>query len=224
MTKSIIILCLLFFLNAAGPALAEKAYVTDTFRITFRTGPSLENKIVAMLASGQAVEVLESQGDWSRVRLLGRGDDTEEGWVLSRYLTPRMPWELKASTLSKENEQLKKRLQALEIELERAIQRERESSGQLMASASALKDLKKEYETLKKGAAGYLELKASHKEIQARLEKIQRDFEVLNKEYERLKSSQRTQWFIAGASVLLCGLVVGLILGRKQKKRRSPYY
>ncbi|MBW2029870.1 MAG: TIGR04211 family SH3 domain-containing protein, partial [Deltaproteobacteria bacterium] len=142
----------------------------------------------------------------------------------TRYLTSRVPWELKASTLSKENEELKKKLQALEIDLERAIQRERESSGQLMASASALKDLKKDYETLKKGAAGYLELKGSYEEIQGRLEKIQKDFEALNKEYERLRSSQRTQWFIAGASVLLCGLVVGLILGRKQKKRRSPYY
>ena len=52
---------------------AEKAYVTDSLKVTFRTGPSTENKIVSMLSSGQPVEVLESQEKWTHVRLLGNG-------------------------------------------------------------------------------------------------------------------------------------------------------
>jgi len=219
----ILILLVAFFFCLAGPARAEKAYVTDSFRITFRTGPSLENKILAMLVSGQAVEVLESQGDWSRVRLLGK-DDEEEGWVLTRYLTLRVPWKVKATELRKENTQLKEKLEALQLDLQRTMQRERESSGQLATTVKALTKLKKDYDSLKEGAAGYIELKASYDQIQSRLETIQRDFDLLNKEYERLKNSQRTKWFIAGASVLLCGLVVGLILGMKQRKRRSSYY
>lgn len=224
MCRRVFLMCVILLLWSILPARAQKAYVTDTFRITFRTGPSLENKIIAMLDSGQAVQVLESQGDWSRVRLLGKGDEAEEGWVLSRYLTPREPWEVRANKLVKENIQLKQKLDSLEVELQRAIQRERESSGQLQSSASALRKLRKEYETLKQGAASYLDLKNSYSEIQTRLKKIQKDFDVLNKDYERLKNSERTQWFISGASVLLCGLIIGLILGRKQKKRRSSYY
>ncbi|MBW1998449.1 MAG: TIGR04211 family SH3 domain-containing protein [Deltaproteobacteria bacterium] len=219
----ILILFVAFSFCFAGPARGERAYVTDSFRITFRTGPSLENKILAMLVSGQAVEVLESQGEWSRVRLLDK-DGEEEGWVLTRYLTYRVPWEVRARKLEKENMQLKEKLEELNLDLQRTMQRERESSGQLASTVKALTRLKKDYVTLKEGSAGYLKLKASYDQIQSRLEKIQRDFDLLNKEYDRLKDSQRTRWFIAGASVLLCGLIVGLILGKKQKKRRSSYY
>ena len=51
---------------------ATRAYITDSFEITLRTGPSSQNKVIAMPASGEAVEILNSQDDWSNVRLLGR--------------------------------------------------------------------------------------------------------------------------------------------------------
>jgi len=41
---------------------ATKAYVTDTFEITLRTGPSSENRIIAMLFSGHPLDVLNTQG------------------------------------------------------------------------------------------------------------------------------------------------------------------
>jgi len=44
--------------------------VTDSFKVTLRTGPSSENKIIAMPSSGQPVKVLDSRGNWSHLRLL----------------------------------------------------------------------------------------------------------------------------------------------------------
>ena len=46
---------------------AEQNYVTDTFTITFRTGPSTSNRVVEMLRSGTPVQLLETQEEWSRV-------------------------------------------------------------------------------------------------------------------------------------------------------------
>ena len=40
---------------------AGKAYVTDSFRISLRRGPTIENKILRFVSSGLPVEVLESQ-------------------------------------------------------------------------------------------------------------------------------------------------------------------
>ena len=42
-------------------------------------------------------------------------------------------------------------------------------------------------------------------------------------EIETLRSSQRNRWFLSGAVVLLCGLLIGGIVGRQQKKKRSLY-
>jgi len=64
------LLVILGFLGITQQGWAAKAYVTDSFEITLRTGPSNENKIIAMLFSGRPLDVLSTQGEWSRVRVL----------------------------------------------------------------------------------------------------------------------------------------------------------
>ncbi len=205
------------------PSWAEKAYVIDSLTITFRTGPSIENKIIANLSSGQALEVLGLQGDWSQVRLLKNGESGEEGWVLSRYLITRQPWKMLADALSKENAQLKEDLTVLEKKSSEAVRREQELATTLQKTAMSLNKLEKEHESLKNRSAEYLKLEAQYKATHSKLETIQREFEGITENYERLRSSQRNKWYMTGAGVLLFGLIVGLVLGRKQRKRQSSY-
>lgn len=205
------------------PSWAEKAYVIDSLTITFRTGPSIENKIIANLSSGQALEVLALQGDWSQVRLLKNGESGEEGWVLSRYLITRQPWKMLADALSKENAQLKEDLTVLEKKSSEAVRREQELATKLQKTAISLNKLEKEHESLKNRSADYLKLEAQYKATHSKLETIQREFEGITENYERLRSSQRNKWYMTGAGVLLFGLIVGLVLGRKQRKRQSSY-
>lgn len=169
---------------------ATKAYVTDSFRISLRRGPSIENKILKFLPSGLPVEVFESQEGWSRVCPLESGRDSIEGWVLSRYLIIRQPWEIQARSLKQENARLKEKLPRIEKEWE---------------------------ETLKRKAVGYLKLKAAY-------EITQKTVQMLSEENENLRSSQINKWFAIGALVLLCGLMIGLMIGRQQKKHRSSSY
>jgi SH3 domain protein len=66
---------------------AETKYVVEHIQVNARTGNSVEHKIVTMLESGQKVQVLEVDKDWSRVKL----SDGKEGWILSRFLTSAEP-------------------------------------------------------------------------------------------------------------------------------------
>jgi hypothetical protein len=43
----------------------------------------------------------------------------------------------------------------------------------------------------------------------------------LTDENEILKASQYVRWFLAGALVFLGALLMGLVLGRREKKRRK---
>ena len=203
---------------------AEKAYVTDFFKITFRTGPGVENRIISMLPSGQPVEVLDSRGDWNHVRLLDSGETAKEGWVLARYLVTRLPWELRASSLIEENTRLKEKLTPVEKKLGEAVRREQDLAVKLRKSTKALHKSEKEYESLKQGAAKYLELRSTHNATRSKLETMQKEFQELTKENERLKSSQRNKSFAIGALVLLTGLIVGVVFGRQQKKPRRPVF
>jgi len=200
---------------------AAKAYVTDSFTVTLRTGASIENKIIAMPSSGQPVEVLDSKEDWSYVRLLGRGEDSKEGWMLSRFLITRLPWEMDARALKEENTQLKEQLPHIERELTEAIHREQNLTARLQENTNAFHKLQQDYESLKRGAAEYLKLKADYKSTRSQLEITRKKLQRVTEENQRLSASERNRGFVLGASVLFCGLIMGLVLGTRQRKRRS---
>jgi len=141
------VLCGIFV--ASTYSSAEEAFVTDTLQITFRTGPSLENKIISVLASGQAVEVLGTEGDWTHIQLLKDGEPINEGWVMSRYLITRQPWEMQARARYRESREYKEKATDLEKELGEAVRREQRLDVALKDTAAALEDLKKELESKK---------------------------------------------------------------------------
>ncbi|MBW2567998.1 MAG: SH3 domain-containing protein [Deltaproteobacteria bacterium] len=167
----ILVLCLM-----GQTVWAKKAYVTDEFRISLRRGPSIENKILKFLPSGQIVEVLESQEGWCRITVSAGENSNFQGWVLSRYLISRLPWEIQAKSLIKKNALLKERLAGIE-----------------------------------KKQAGATRLEQD----------LTNTINTLTKENKELRSSERTKRFTIGALVLLCGLIIGQILGGQRKRRKS---
>ena len=195
---------------------ATRAYVTDSFRISLRRGPSIENKILKFLPSGLPVEVLKEEDGWHYIQPLDPEEENVRGWVLSRYLISRQPWENQFNTLSEESVQLKTKLARVEKELEEVSRGEQEATKELGKNTEALHKLTNEYESLKRGSADYLKLKAEY-------DTIQRTDKTLREENERFKSSHSRKWFAVGASVLLFGLLIGLALGRQRGKHRSKY-
>jgi SH3 domain protein len=220
----LILLLILGLCLTSEASWATRAYVTDSFEITLRTGPSSQNKVIAMPASAEPLEILDTQEEWSHVRLLGRERGAVEGWVLSRYLIERLPWEMQARTLMAENSRIKEKLAQLEGDQSEITRREQELTKELKKNVEALKKLKDDYDSLRRGASDYLKLKKEYDATREKLETIQVTAQSVTKENERLRYSQRNKWFATGALVLLVGLIVGLVLGRKEKKRKSLYY
>lgn len=213
MKKNTIVFCLIFVICLiAQTSLAEKAYVTDSIKITLRSGPSIQNKIITFLSTGQAVEVLETQGDWTHVHLLESDKAEKDGWVMNRYLITRLPWESEAISLRNENETLREKLDSIEKEWK-----------ELKHYAEDYEKLRKQYDTLVKDSADYLNVKAAYDDAILKLETARADLQSLDIECETLRSSQRNKWFAIGALVLLVGLLIGVAVGRQQKRRRTIY-
>jgi len=216
----IIIICSL----TSKESRAERAYVSDTFKITLRSGPSLENKVFSNLTSGQMMEVLDEQGDWKRVRIPGEGGDSKEGWVLSRYLITRVPWEMQATYLKQKNTTLEEKLSESRKKLNDALQEKQRLSENLKKTEGSLQGLEKDHAELKRGAKGFLTLKANYDSTRASLQSMRKELQKISQENQNLRSSQINRWFATGALVLLCGLMIGLMVGRQQKKRQRSLY
>ncbi len=132
---------------------AAKGYVTDSFRISLRRGPSTENKILKFVPSGHPVEILETKEGWSLVRSLADDQEHLKGWVLSRYLIIRLPWEDQAKSLLQENAVLKEQLARLESERDTALKQNADKYVKLKtlneSSQKTIQMLTKENESLR---------------------------------------------------------------------------
>ena len=211
------------FILVSNRSWAEQYYVKDTFTITFRTGPSTNNRVVDMLRSGTPVQLLETHEEWSQVEVIRNGE-AKTGWVLSQYLMTRLPYEQQAKALQEEIIPLREKLSSVERNLNDKTVQVNELTKKLEETSKALKNEEKQYESLKKGSADYLAVKKANDAAQSELLSIRKDLESTTTKYTQLKSSKDISWLMTGAGVLLCGLFMGLILGRREKKRKSSYY
>ncbi|RJR23021.1 MAG: TIGR04211 family SH3 domain-containing protein [Desulfobacteraceae bacterium] len=210
-----------FFASSSFGTDAKNAYVSDNLEAALRSGPSTQHKIIAMLKSGREVEVLDSSEGWSLVKVQGKAGSFTEGWILSRYLMNRIPWEIQARALEEQNVSLKEKTGPLEDSLRSSKIKEVQLEKQLKESNEALDLIKKKYESLAREAATYLDLKESFRNSQEALTQCRQEVEETTAENQKLKSSDRKMWFLAGALVLLCGLMIGLVAGRQQRKKKS---
>ncbi len=209
---------------AWAPCRAERAYVTNPSKITVRSAPGIDKKIIAMVSLDEPVEVLESEEGWKRVRLLAPKWNNKEGWIVSGFLTTRIPWEAQASSLREENAQLKEKLTKIEAEW-RELTGEREGiKGKLAENTQAFSEMQRKYQRLKEEAGGYLKLKKEYEAAEQKMQEALTRAETLTRENEEIRSSQRNRWFLTGGAVMLVGLVFGLVLGRRERRRKSSYY
>lgn len=208
----------------ANPGVAADMYVSDSFKITLRTGPSTDNKIISMLSSGQKVELLEGGEEWTHVRIAGGQMNGQEGWVLSRFLMSRVPWENQTEYLVRENGRLKEKVPLLNEKVKELNHQLREVTTTLKQQTKAHDQLKKTHTELQEGSAEYLKLKETYEVTNSALKQAQQNVTQLSEENKSLKSMLVIKWFLTGALVLLFGLMIGLVIGQKQKKSKSMLY
>ena len=81
------LLTLVIGVAAIGNAAAETAYVTDSLRLGLHAASDTSDRPFENLLSGTAVEVLERNTNYARVKLA----DGREGWVKAVYLVTEKP-------------------------------------------------------------------------------------------------------------------------------------
>ncbi len=196
-------------------AKAEKMYVSDIIKITLRTGPGIDHKIITMLSSGQEVKVLIPDEKWTNVRTL----DGKEGWVLNRFLTPKKPSSLLLEILKKKHKKLTDYSESLLKENKKLKDEYKRLNSGLSSSKTALKQLSESYEALKRESSEFIKLKTNYQKAMSRLSEQTKKADKFEEELIQLQTGHNIRWFLAGASVLILGFLIGF--SAKRQKRRS---
>jgi SH3 domain protein len=211
--RSFIVFFIVLFSTAVQ---AETMYVSDNIKITVRTGPGISHKIVAMIKSGEKVEIIKPEEEWSLVRIA----NGKEGWVLSRFLTSMEPDELLLERLRKKYKVLTNQAVSL-IEENKVYKKENKKlNSELKTNKELLNKIRLSYETLKKESAEFLELKSNYERASSNLSEKTAKAEKLEEELTKLLLHQNIKWFLSGAGVLLLGFLIGFS-AKRQRRRPS---
>ncbi|MCZ6560254.1 MAG: TIGR04211 family SH3 domain-containing protein [Gammaproteobacteria bacterium] len=213
----------LIFLAALIPAfvVAENAYVSDVFEVTMRSGPSTQNTILRMLPSGATVEVLETDEEtgYSRVNTASG----VEGYVLSRFLMDQPAARDQLAGMRQQVSNLRQRNQELEARLGQATasrdELRQERDGLLRSNQG--KDT--ELTEIRRVSANALDLNSQNQELQTSVQTMNHRMQAQISEIQELKDRRNRDWFLAGAAVLIGGILLGLILPKLRIRRRSSW-
>jgi SH3 domain protein len=208
----IIGMCLVLF---STPVLAESKYISDTMKVTMRTGPGNDRKIISLLRIGTKVEVVEPGDEWTLVRLA----NGKEGWVINRFLTDKIPSDIELKILKNKYEVLKDNTTKIQ-ERNRLLKAENEKlTTEFAVSRKELRKTTSDYEALKTESKEFLELQSKFKAASSKLDEQTKKAEKFEDELTKLLWNQNIKWFLSGAGVLILGFIIGF--STKRQRRRS---
>ncbi|MCP3887799.1 MAG: TIGR04211 family SH3 domain-containing protein [Desulfobulbaceae bacterium] len=196
---------------------AEKLFVKPSSEVVVRTGQGTDYKIIAMVKDGASVEFLEEENSYTKVRL----KNGVEGWMLKRFLSSEPPLTEIVETLRGENQAVK------EMELQ-ATQKLDEVSSSLEETKSQLETLLAErdklnntYQTLLSDTADVVKIKQQQQTTSEENKNLIDKLTLAEEENETLKKDKTMHWFLAGAGVLLLGILLGKMPGPSRRRKSS---
>jgi SH3 domain protein len=176
------LVCLTLGAWVAGAA-AETVYVTDSLRLGLHAAPDTSDRPFENLISGTAVEVLERNPSFARVRLA----DGREGWVKATFLVAAKP--------------AAARVLELEAEL-----------GDVESSAAAARAAQTAAEQALANLRGELQATTGSAEsIQETMKRLERENTAHLERIERYRHTLPLAWVVPALVVaLVAGFLVGL--------------
>lgn len=205
----------IFFLLISTTGYAETRYISGIIQITLRTGPGVDHRVIAMIKSGQEIEIINKGEEWTQIRLFSG----KEGWVLTRFLTEKKPRSIILEQAEQKNKNLTLQMTKLLEENAKLKEGKKQIQSELSHSKKMLAEVAKSYEILKEESSDFIEIKTKYKKSASDLDEQIKKANRMEEELKRLQLHNNIKWFLSGAGVLLFGFLVGL--SAKRQRRRS---
>lgn len=212
----IVILGALFFCPSS--LWAKTMFITDRIEISLRSGTGLEYRALTLLKTGDRVEVLEGDKNWSKVKL----PDGTTGWINSRFLVDQV--KMGPSVDPKIQEELrgvKETNQGLTRGKEILIQEKTSLLKEIDEAKNHIRSLQQEKNKRISPELDALKEKNEQLSKEAALYKNQIDH--FSQKEKRQRIEEQIKWFLIGSGVLVVGLLLGWLLSRGRRTSHRYY-
>jgi SH3 domain protein len=172
-----------------------------------------------MLPSGTALKVLGQRNGWSRIALTGEA----EAWILTRYLMSEPAAKNQVAEAKAMREGVAGRVKSIREQLSTATDKAQSLELERSELSERAQALALELKQLQRTAASAVAVAQENVRLRVTSADSERGLQELRQEYLLLKQSRERDWFVAGAGVLLGGVVLGLIVPKLRFRRRRGW-
>lgn len=196
---------------------AKDLYVQPFTEIVVRRGKGTDYKIISMVKSGSKVEFIEGDESYTLVRL----PNGKEGWMLTRFLSDDPPLELVVENLSTEKEALQDQLTVAREKIEELSNGLKTTQYELDVASENGSKLQQSYDTLLQDTADVVQIKTDLEKTTEENAVLSRKLAEIEGKYSKVKKDDRFNWFLAGAGVLVLGIILGRLPSPSRRRRSS---
>lgn len=216
--KKFLVFVLLF--AVASPMYAATQYVSDELTVYMRSGPGTKYRILRGLKSGKAIQVTGNEvSGWLPVKL-SSGDS---GYILKNQLrkTPVAKDQLAAAL--RERDKLRSQVAELKASLASTSSDGRKKNAAYSKLSSEYDALQARFSKLERTSRRAVEIEAENNRLSDDVQTLEAERDQLRIEVGTLRSNSNRDWFIAGAAIVLLGMVLGLLIPKIRWQRRDSW-
>lgn len=206
---------LMILLGMPAYAEEETRYVSDELRVALRGGPTMQHRILAFLVSGTPLEVMETEDEWTRVQ----DPEGREGWVQTDQLMSQPHARQRLAETETSLEEARAARAELEQSLEERAERIEELEELVDSAEAEIETLEEKLERSDRGLA----LADENERLEEVVVELRERVGRLEGERDVLRQRDRRDLILAGAGILVGGVLVGLILPRIRWRRRNRW-
>ena len=206
--------------NNSDQVSGSTRFVTDSTQVALRAGPGYKFKIIRMLRSGTAVQVLEvNPSGWMRVQYKTK-NKTYEGWMPGSLLQNQPIAKVKLKQQIEKNNLLESENNQLKQELAELKKRYEETDSTLKTVQQQKLTLDKAYQDLKEKSGNALEISEENKQLKQKLKEADNQLILYKEQLSEAEDTVKRQWFLTGAGVLLLGIILGRLFRLPGKRKK----
>ena len=218
--RYLLLLTLLAAITAPTTLFAETQYVSDDLVITLRTGQGNQYEIIKTLPSGTKLEILE-QTDTGYTKV--KTEAGIEGWVRTQYLTKEPIAAIRLEKAEAKISKLNDKVASLQEELKTLRKDKTQRDSEFEKLRGEHQSATKELTQLSEIAARPKQLASENRDLRLQYEKINDELVLVKQENQVLKDRSKRNWFLAGAGVVILGMLIGLIIPKLRFRRKDSW-
>ena len=197
---------------------ADTRYISDLLYVPLRSGPSGEHRIIHWgLPSGLSLEVLEEDesAKFTRVRTEGG----TEGWIPSQYLVDEPVAADRLAQAESEIERLESLLGGDSSTLAAELEEARKEAQRNAESAETVVALQAQLEEIRRVSTSAIATQEENVKLAEANAALRRESEDLKARTEQLQGKVEMWWMAVGGGLVLAGLLIGVWLGSRSRRR-----